>query len=70
MKDFKEFKPLIKLMKEEKGKLILSSIIVVISGFCEIFTGYLNGKSVESITELNLKAALIYIGIYFILDYY
>ena len=41
MKDFKEFKPLIKLMKEEKGKLILSSIIVIISGFCEIFTGYL-----------------------------
>ena len=68
MKGLKEFKPLIKLMKDEKGKLILASIIVVICGFCEIFTGYLNGKSIECITEMNLKYALIYIGIYFILE--
>lgn len=71
MKDLKEFKPLIKLMKDEKGKLILASIIVVICGFCEIFTGYLNGKSIECITEMNIKYALIYIGIYFFIrDYY
>ena len=68
MKGLKEFKPLIKLMKGEKGKLIFASIIVVICGFCEIFTGYLNGKSIECITEMNLKYALIYMGIYFILE--
>ena len=68
MKDLKEFKPLIKLMKDEKGKLILASVIVVICGFCEIFTGYLNGKSIECITEMNIKYALIYIGIYFLLE--
>lgn len=68
MKDLKEFKPLIKLMKDEKGKLILASIIVVICGFCEIFTGYLNSKSIECITEMNIKYALIYIGIYFLLE--
>ena len=33
MKNLKEFKPLIKLMKDEKGKLILASVIVVICGF-------------------------------------
>lgn len=64
MKDLKEFKPLIKLMKDEKGKLILASVIVVICGFCEIFTGYLNGKSIECITEMNIKYALIYILVY------
>lgn len=68
MKDLKEFKPLIKLMKDEKGKLILASVIVVICGFSEIFTGYLNGKSIECITEMNIKYALIYIGIYFLLE--
>lgn len=68
MKDLKEFKPLIKLMKDEKGKLILASVIVVICGFYEIFTGYLNGKSIECITEMNIKYALIYIGIYFLLE--
>ncbi len=68
MKNLKEFKPLIKLMKEEKGKLILASAIVVLCGFCEVFTGYLNGKSIECIAEMNLKYALIYIGIYFLLE--
>lgn len=63
MKDLKEFKPLIKLMKDEKGKLILASVIVVICGFCEIFTGYLNGKSIECITEMNIKYALIILHI-------
>lgn len=68
MKNLKEFKPLIKLMKEEKSKLILASAIVVLCGFCEVFTGYLNGKSIECIAEMNLKYALIYIGIYFLLE--
>ena len=68
MKNLKEFKPLIKLMKEEKSKLILASAIVVLCVFCEVFTGYLNGKSIECIAEMNLKYALIYIGIYFLLE--
>ena len=67
MKDLKEFKPLIKLMKDEKGKLIVASIIVVICGFCEIFSGYLNGRSVESITNMDIENALTYLGLYFLL---
>ena len=68
MKNFKEFKPLIKLVGEDKGKLIIASILIFISGIAEIGTGYLNGAAVEAITNLYIKDALMYLGIYFILE--
>ena len=68
MKNLKEFKPLIKFIKEDINKLILASIIIFISGICDIFTGYLNGKVVESITQLEVKKALIFLGIYFLIE--
>ena len=66
MKSLKEFKPLIKLIGKDKTKLIFASLLIFISGIAEIFTGYLNGAAVESITNTQIKAALIYLGIYFI----
>lgn len=68
MKKLKIFKPLIKLIGKDKNKLILASILIFISGIAEIFTGYLNGAAVESITNLQVKMALIYLGIYFLLE--
>lgn len=68
MKSLKEFRPLIKLIKEDKKKLIIASIIIFASGIFEIFTGYLNGRAVEEITKLNVISSLIYLGIYFILE--
>ena len=68
MKNLKEFKPLIKLIGKDKNKLIFASILIFISGIAEIFTGYLNGAAVEAITNLELKASLIYLGIYLILE--
>lgn len=68
MKSLKEFRPLIKLIKEDKKKLIIASIIIFASGICEIFTGYLNGRAVEEITKLNVISSLIYLGIYFMLE--
>lgn len=68
MKSLKEFKPLLKLIKEEKGKLIIASIIIFLSGVSEICTGYLNGRAVESITTGALKNSLIYLGIYLFLE--
>ncbi len=68
MKSIKEFKPLLKLVKEDLSKLIFASIIIFISGICEVFTGYLNGKVVEFITILDIKNALIFLGIYFVLE--
>ena len=68
MKNLKEFKPLIKLIKEEKGRLVLASFLIFLSGISEIFTGYLNGSAVEAITDNRLKAALVFLGIYFLLE--
>ena len=68
MKGIKEFKPLIKLIAEDKKKLIVASLIIFLSGISEIFTGYLNGAAVESITKLDLKAALMFLGIYFTIE--
>lgn len=64
MKDLKEFKPLIKLIKEEKGKLILASILIFITELSSIFTGYLNGAAVESVTLNKLNEAIIFLIIY------
>ena len=68
MKSIKEFKPLIKLIGKEKNRLIIASIIIFINGIAEIFTGYLNGSAVESITKMQLKPALIYLLIYLVLE--
>ena len=68
MKSLKEFRPLLKLVKEDLNKLIFASIIIFMSGICEVFTGYLNGKVVEEITMLDIKNALIFLGIYFVLE--
>lgn len=68
MKNLKEFKPLIKLIDKDKYKLIIASILIFISGIFEIFTGYLNGAAVEAITKLQIKMALIYLGIYFVIE--
>lgn len=67
-KNLKEFIPLIKLVKEDLKKIIFASIVIFISGITDIFTGYLNGKVVESITNLDIKKALIFLGVYFVLE--
>ncbi|MBQ9833758.1 MAG: ABC transporter ATP-binding protein [Bacilli bacterium] len=68
MKNLKEFRPLINLIGKDKYKLIVASILIFISGIFGIFTGYLNGAAVEAITNLRVKAALIYLGIYFLIE--
>lgn len=64
MKNLKEFKSLWHLIKEEKMKLITASILIFIAELSEIFTGHLNGAAVEYITNMQIKKALIYLGIY------
>ena len=68
MKNLKEFRPLIKLLGEDKGKLIFASILIFVAGITEICTGYLNGGAVEAITKLQLEKALLYLGIYFLME--
>ena len=68
MKKIKEFKPLIKFIKEDKYKLIIASFLCILSGLNDILAGYLNGSVVEFITKMNLKMAIIYLLIYFVLE--
>ena len=65
MKNLREIKPLIKFI-DEKGKLIFASIMIFLSGIVGICSGYLNGAAIESITNMDVKMALIYLLIYFI----
>lgn len=68
MKSLKEFIPLIKLIGKDKKRLIIASILIFLSGIAEIFTGYLNGAAVEAITNLQLKKAIIFLIIYFVIE--
>ena len=68
MKSLREFKYLMKLISEEKGKLIFASIIIFLCSITSIFTGYLNGAAVEAITKSNIEMALIFLVIYFCIN--
>ena len=66
MKNIKEFKPIINLFKEYKGKIILCSITIFLGNLSYLLVGYLNGASIEAITNLNLKLSIIFLLIYLI----
>ena len=67
MKLLKRWIPLMKLVKEDKWKLIISGILIFLCGLTGIFTGYLNGAAVEAITSGNVKDAITYLVLYFII---
>ena len=67
-KELKEFIPLWNLLKKEKKKLIFASILIILSEITYIFSGYLNGGAIEAITNLKVKEALLFLGIYFCLE--
>ncbi|MBR2712338.1 MAG: ABC transporter ATP-binding protein [Bacilli bacterium] len=68
IKNLKEFKPLINLLKEEKKKFIFFCILLFAIEASSVFYGYLNGSAVEEITKLHLEKSLIFLGIYFVYE--
>ena len=68
MKNLKELKPLIDLLKKDKWKLFFWGIVLLICESCSVLTGYLNGSAVEAITKLDLIKALTFLGLYFIYE--
>ena len=64
MKLLKKWIPIIKLIKEDKWKLIVSGILIFLCGLTGIFTGYLNGAAVEAITNSNINLAIMYLIMY------
>ena len=65
LKNIKEFKPLLNLLKGEKKKFIFFCLIFFIVESGSVFYGYLNGAAVEEITKLHLDKALMFLLIYF-----
>ena len=65
MKLLKKWIPIIKLIKDDKWKLIVSGILIFLCGLTGIFTGYLNGAAVEAITNSNISLAIMYLIMYF-----
>lgn len=68
MKKLKDFKPILKYFKQYKVILIVSTIVIFITNLNYIFTGYLNGAAIESVVNNQIKASIIYLLIYFILN--
>ena len=66
MKKFKEFIPLWKFIKEDRKKIIFLIIVLFAASLASLFTGYLIGYALESITKKKLNKAIISLGIYFI----
>lgn len=64
MKFLKLFKSLWVYMKNDKKKIIIALILIIMSSILGLSYGYLNGASVEAITKLNIENFLIYIGLY------
>ena len=68
MKNLKEFKTIIKLAKEHRFKIIISSIFIIAGSISFVLVGYYNGKAIEEITNRNLKLAIIALLTYFVVD--
>lgn len=67
-KKFKEFLPLWRFIKEDRKKFILFNIGLFLSSFSFLFTGYLNGAAIESITKHKLGLAITFFLTYFTME--
>lgn len=67
-KSLKELKNIYNLVKQDKWKLLIAFMCILVSSIFSISNGYLQGEITESIIALNIKAALLFLAIYFILS--
>ncbi len=67
-KSLKELKNIYKLVKNDKGKLIFAFICILVSSLLSISNGWLHGEIIEAIVALNIKMALLFLGVYFIIS--
>ena len=66
--NIKEFKPLLNLLKKDKWKFLFYCVLLFLIESGSVFYGYLSGSVVEEITKLNLRKALIFLGLYFVYE--
>ena len=68
MKSLKEFRTILKIAKDYKYRIIISSIFIVLGSVSFILVGYLNGLAIEEVTKNNLKIALIALLLYLVVE--
>ena len=68
MKTLKEFRTILKIAKDYKYRIIISSIFIVLGSVSFILVGYLNGLAIEEVTKNNLKIALIALLLYLVVE--
>ena len=66
MNKFKEFVPLWRFIKEDRKKIIFLISILFAASLASLFTGYLIGYALESITKRKLNKAIFSLVIYFL----
>lgn len=67
-KSLKELKNIYKLVKEDKWKLLFAFVCIFLSSMVGISNGYLQGQLTEFIVALNIKMALLFLGLYFLIN--
>lgn len=67
-KSLKELKNIYNLAKNDKGKLFLAFVCIFLSSLLSIPNGYLQGEVTEAIIALDIKKALLFLGIYFVIS--
>lgn len=68
MKNIKEFIPLWKLVKEDKCKFIIATLLIVISNFFGVVSGYLIGEATQYLTDTKYTMSILYLVIYVIFN--
>lgn len=64
MKNIKEFIPLWKLVKEDKCKFIIATLLIIISNFFSVVSGYLIGEATQYLTDTKYAMSILYLVIY------
>lgn len=68
MKNIKEFIPLWKLVKEDKCKFIIATLLIIISNFFSVISGYLIGEATQYLTDTKYAMSILYLVIYVIFN--
>lgn len=68
MKNIKEFIPLWKLVKEDKCKFIIATLLIIISNFFGVVSGYLIGEATQYLTDTKYAMSILYLVIYVIFN--
>lgn len=68
MKNIKEFIPLWKLVKEDKCKFIIATLLIIISNFFSVVSGYLIGEATQYLTDTKYAMSILYLVIYVIVN--